>query len=323
MGSTSSIEWTDATWNPTRGCRKVTKECENCYAMAVAHRFSAPGMPYEGLTRKIGGRAQWTGQARFIPEALELPLTWSKPRHIFVDSMSDLFHEDISDLNIAEVLGVAVAAVHLRGHKFTILTKRPERMRELLLTEEFWAQVNSHADMIVMDRVDPLNRRRNDARATLDYYGPENPPPGIWLGVSVGDQATADARREALRATPATIKLVSYEPAIGPIDWAGWEFVHQIISGGESSPNARPSHPSWHRAARDFCAAHGVAYFFKQWGEWSPGYAEHGNDLTYDLLVKAQQHEWPEGFVSFRVSKKAAGRLLDGREHNDFPRVSS
>lgn len=143
----------------------------------------------------------------------------------------------------------------------------------------------------------------------------------VWFGNTVVNQMEADRDLQKLRDVPAAMRFISYEPALGPIEprdeWA--EFLHWVIGGGESGPGARPAHPDWFRAWRDWCARHRVAWLFKQWGEWSPGYAEHGNDLGYDLLHSAQQHEWPQGYASFRVGKKAAGRLLDGRTHDGFP----
>lgn len=144
----------------------------------------------------------------------------------------------------------------------------------------------------------------------------------VWLGVSVEDQTRADERREDFANTPAAVKFVSYEPALGPVDWSGWEFVDQIISGGESGPKARPSHPDWHRASRDFCAANGIAYFFKQWGEWVGGTYDGqtvGDYVTFPDWGKVAAHDWSNGLFSARIGKARAGRLLDGREHSEFP----
>lgn len=336
----SKIEWTDRSdWNPVRGCTRVSPGCGGpgphggCYAEVIAARFSDPGQAFHGFATR--GPARWTGRVELMHDRLTLPLGWRAPAMIFANSTSDFFHKELARYEVAQIFGVAIAAHHLRGHVTQILTKRPDRMRELLLDPEFWEVANAAVESHIMARVDPLNRRSDDARATCDTYGPNKPPPGIWLGVSVEDQPRADERREAFRAVPATIKFVSYEPALGPVDWAGWEFVHQIISGGESGPRARPSHPDWHRGARDFGAAHRIAYLFKQWGEWEPAldrerddpdwredytraYADAGRTRWLNLAGGCGFHG--ERFhVMRRVGKKAAGRLLDGAEHNGFP----
>jgi protein gp37 len=253
-------------------------------------------------------------------DRLTLPLGWRKPAVIFANSTSDIFHEKLPWEHIASIYAVAVAAHHLRGHTTQILTKRPHRARELLNSEAFWNVVNAEAGFHVMERTDPLHRLSDDARATLDDYGPENPPPGVWLGTSVENQEWADKRRADFSGVPAAVRFVSYEPAIGAVDWTGWEFVDWIISGGESGRKARPSHPDWHRATLRFCEDHEVAYLFKQWGEWAPvsSSVQEGDYLlnTFD----------DEGFTTVgkavtmrRLGKKAAGRLLDGIEHNGVP----
>lgn len=158
-------------------------------------------------------------------------------------------------------------------------------------------------------------------------------PPNVWIGVTAENQTEADRRREYLRAVPAATKFVSYEPALGPIDWRGWEFVDQIIFGGESGPNARPAHPQWARDTRDFCAANGIAYFHKQWGRWLP------NDQCHDRPIRCGKHATisydgrflanhdianpPEIQFTFDYGAKRAGRLLDGVEHNGFPEALS
>ncbi|KUR71216.1 hypothetical protein AQZ52_11135 [Novosphingobium fuchskuhlense] len=176
-------------------------------------------------------------------------------------------------------------------------------------------------------QVDPLDRHSDDARATLDDYGPENPPPGIWVGVSVEDQQRADERVADFRNTPAAVHFVSYEPALGPVDWSGWGFVDQIIGGGESGPKARPAHPDWFRNTRDWCAAFGVEYFHKQNGEWQPSELCSINckaeTIIFDASASVWRHSHDGGWIGdqamCRVGKKAAGRLLDGVEHNGMP----
>jgi protein gp37 len=215
---TTNIEWTDATWNPVRGCRRISPGCKNCYAEKIAARFSGKGLAYEGLAKMTKAGARWTGKVRFVPESLEQPLRWREPRRIFVNSMSDLFHEDLTDEEIATIFAVCVAAHHLRGHTFQILTKRAERMARTLKSQGFWAQVNAEAWEYVAEGTDPDNRRHDDARATIDDYGPENPPPGLWGGVSVEDQERAEERIRWLLESPFVVRFLSCEPLLGPLD---------------------------------------------------------------------------------------------------------
>lgn len=160
-----------------------------------------------------------------------------------------------------------------------------------------------------------------DARATLDDYGPAKPPPGIWIGVSVENQEWADKRREDTQHIPAVVRFASYEPALGPVDWTGWEFLNWMISGGESGLRARFSHPHWHRAARDFCSSIGIPYLFKQWGEWrhAPDRA-HFKELIREAWVRAESGvPGVRPALMVREGKKVAGRLLDGVQHDGVP----
>jgi protein gp37 len=289
MGDQSKIEWTDATWNPIRGCSRVSEGCRFCYAERVAARFSGIGMPYEGLAVVKSDGPHWTGEVRFIEERLGDPLRWRKPRRIFVNSMSDLFHEKLNTdaiVRICEVMGRA------KQHIFQVLTKRPERMLGLL--------------------------------TDLQAFG-GNPPGHIWWGVSVEDQATADERIPLLLQTPAAVRWVSYEPALGPVDFTAirrtraegfmrpldgrFNKLDWIVAGGESGHGARPAHPDWFRSVRDQCVAAGVPFFFKQWGEWRPKEKRGYGSIGF----------FNDGTEVERVGKKAAGRLLDGREWNQYP----
>lgn len=304
----SKIEWTDRSdWNPIRGCTRVSPGCGGpgdaggCYAEAIAARFSDPGQPFHGFATRTAKGPRWTGKVEVMWDRFDLPLRWRQPARIFASSTSDFFHDGFASDDVAQLFGVMIAGHHLRGHTFQVLTKRPARMRELLTNEEFWEIANTEAGMHVMALTDPLNRRSDDARATLDDYGPHNPPPGIWLGVSVEDQQRADERIPDLLATPAALRFLSCEPLLGPIDlerikqekgqvparystnalFGGWQ-VHEgdsyhcgtcaridwVIVGGESGRGARPMHPDWARSLRDQCAQAGVPFYFKQWGEW-------------------------------------------------------
>lgn len=235
MADRSSIEWTEATWNPVRGCTKVSEGCRYCYAEAFAERWRGiPGHPYEkGF------------DLRTAPELLDLPLRWKRPRMIFVNSMSDLFHEEVPCEFIQSVFDVMGRAPH---HRFQVLTKRAKRLAEL--------------------------------SSGLPW------PPNIWLGVSIEDQANA-YRLAFLQKVRASVRFVSFEPLLGPIDLdlAG---VHWVIVGGESGPRARPMEAEWARAVRDRCRSEGVPFFFKQWGGKR-------KDLAGRVLDGAMWDEMPAG----------------------------
>jgi protein gp37 len=223
MADKTGIEWTDATWNPLAGCSIVSPACTNCYAMAQAARIERmqPTGHYAGLTQPSKAGPVWTGKIAHAPDyALHMPLRWKKPRRIFVNSMSDLFHQAVEDWKIVEIYGLMIAAHHLRGHTFQWLTKRPARARKLLNDGGFWDEVNDVAGQEVLDRCDPLNRRQGDARATCDDYSAENPPPGIWAGGTVEDQPRADERIPDILAIPAAKRFISVEPQLGEIDLA-------------------------------------------------------------------------------------------------------
>ena len=278
--TTTKIEWTDRVWNPVRGCSKVSSGCENCYAERMAQRFGGPGQPYDGLTKDH----HWTGEARFVPNMLKAPLHWRKPCRVFVNSMSDLFHEDITDEQIAAIFGAMAACPQ---HTFQILTKRPKRMAE-------WFE------WIDADR---LHKRVS----TLDRCN-RWPLPNVHLGVSAESQQAADERIPLLLQCPAAIRWVSCEPLIGAVRLdrltddelgASWDSLRAesrldwVVCGGESGPNARPMHPDWARSLRDQCREAGVPFWFKQWGEF--------NEL------------------GARVGKSKSGTLLDGKRYEMGP----
>jgi len=219
MSEHSQIEWTDATWNPVRGCTKISPGCAHCYAETFAERFrGVPGHPYEqGFDLKL------------IPEKLNEPLRWRKPKRIFVNSMSDLFHESVPEDYIASVVRVMEQA---NWHTYQVLTKRSERMRALLSsTLRFAAEL-----------------------------------PHVWWGVSVEDRKHGLPRIDHLRAAPAAVRFLSIEPLLEDLGQVDFTDIHWVIVGGESGRGARPMHIDWVRSLRDQCTAAGVPFFFKQWG---------------------------------------------------------
>ncbi len=297
------ISWTDETWNPIRGCSRVSEGCRHCYAETVAHRFSGPGKPYEGLTNAQG---RWNGTIRVVEAHLRDPLRWQRPRRVFVNSMSDLFHENVSDETIDRIFAVMALAPQ---HTFQVLTKRPERMR---------AYVDSRAEMLVYrDAAEYLATPIADALRSVSRAGghdwPQNAPfavqswplPNVWLGVSVEDQATADARIPLLLQTPAAVRFISAEPLLGPVDLAYpcfngadsfgvLEGLHWVIVGGESGAGARPFDVEWARALVRQCKDAGVACFVKQLGA-----RPYDSLLTWEALGRRDgkwddPSEWPE-----------------------------
>lgn len=360
MAEHSAIEWTDATWNIVTGCSVVSPACTHCYAMRLAGTRMKNHPSRQGLTREVNGKHVWTGEVRVNWDWIEQPFQWARARKIFVAAHGDLFHEQMPMSEIATIFAVMVAAHHLRGHVMQVLTKRADRMREVLNDPKFWEQVNDEAEAHILERVDPLARRRDDARATLGEYGPDNPPPGIWLGVTAERQPEWDERTEHLRRTPASFRFVSIEPMLGAIamrllstslgfpvhiDSQGRahglpHWLDLVIAGGESGPDARSTPGALFRSARDQCAIAGIAFDFKQWGEWIDAddwlahltrrgkFEAHGLQfdperlLTFDQAAAiARRSGYPfehqsDGSTSLRVGKTKAGRALDGREHN-------
>lgn len=223
----TSIEWTDATWNPVAGCTVLTAGCTNCYAMRMAARLDAMGTKkYRGLTRKSGKRAVWTGKIRVDENSLNIPHSWSKPRKVFVNSMSDLFHDDVPVDFIAKVWSVMKQTPL---HTYQILTKRPDRMAEVL------------------------------AAAPFEIL------PNVWLGTSIEDGRVLD-RLDAIRRVPTVVRFVSLEPLIGSVAAGDLTGIHWAIVGGESGPRAREMNPEWVDEIEAMCRRSGTAFFFKQWG---------------------------------------------------------
>lgn len=337
MGDRTGIEWADATWNPIVGCSLKSPGCTRCYAMRMAARIEAmqPGSHYARTTVSPETGPVWTGNLALAPtHILTQPQRWRRPRTIFVNSMGDLFHEAAPERWIDLSFAIMAMCPH---HTLLVLTKRPDEMARYF--EDRTARYSAIHDAIFGEelsttRLDP--RVSNDARIeNIDHLYKTGTLLNVFLGVSVEDQRRADERRPAMAALAAQgwRTFVSYEPALGMVDWRGWEFLSGLISGGESGPRARPSHPSWHRAARDFCAERTIPYFFKQWGEWVSIYDRDRDDPDWRNVPRPG--DWDrkrflnlaggQGFhgealnMMRRVGKAKAGRLLDGIEHNALP----
>jgi protein gp37 len=240
MSTTTEIEWTDATWNPVTGCTKITLGCDNCYAERFAERFrGVPGHPFENgfdLTLR--------------PDRVLQPLSWKKPKQIFVNSMSDLFHKEVPWTFVDSVFDTMEKA---NWHTYQVLTKRSSLL----------------------------------VRYLRSRYGDGFAPAHIWLGVSVEDAKNA-VRLKHLQSAQASVKFVSFEPLLGPVGEVDLTGINWAIVGGESGPRARPMAEEWAIHLRDQCRAAKVAFFFKQWGGVRP---------------------------------KSGGRLLRGREWNQYPQV--
>ena len=270
MSAKTSIEWTDRTWNPVRGCSVVSAGCKNCYAMHVAARFSGPGQAYEGLA--LRSPARWTGGIKLVEKNLFAPLSWRKPQRVFVNSMGDLFHELLADEEIDRVFAVMAMA---QRHTFQVLTKRPERMRAYV-----------HGAAARLDRHIAL------------YWGTGHGVPwpldNVWLGTSVEDQRTADERIPHLISVPAAVRFLSCEPLLGPLDLRThlgivqnhddlMGLVDWVIVGGESGADARPMKTAWARQIIGQCRQAGAAPFVKQLGQ-RPVWSEAPEDFLHGFI---------------------------------------
>ncbi|MFO0877816.1 MAG: phage Gp37/Gp68 family protein [Gemmataceae bacterium] len=262
MSAQTAIEWTNTTWNPILGCSILSPGCHHCYAMAMATRLKgvAEGKVARGEDpgrflhyRDVIDQGRWNGRMILLPEALEDPLRWKRPQMIFVNSMSDLFHEHLEVEAIRQVCQVMRRADH---HTYQVLTKRAARMRELLCGE------------------------------LAEFAG----LPQIWWGTSVENRRHGLPRIDELRHIPAAVRFLSVEPLLEDLGQVDLTCIDWVIVGGESGTRSRPLHPDWVRSLRDQCATQGVKFFFKQWGG---------------------------------RNKKASGRELDGRTHDEIPQLLS
>lgn len=347
MSDGTGIEWCDATWNPLRGCSRKSEGCRHCYAEQQAARvnrqFAARGMaqPYEGLVKIVTKRqfqmvngdptgkfrtvneARWTGVVRPVPEHLEDPLGWRRPRRIFVNSMSDLFHEAVEDHLIDQVFAVMLLAHH---HTFMVLTKRDQRMREYFEADDLYERVVSAAGI--------FRRKRPELNQIAIADPATHPARWIQLGVSVENQETANERIPNLRATPAAVRYLSIEPMLGPVDltrigeWRGEPLsaldeivghvnlprVDGVIAGCESGAGARPCDHEWLRSLRDQCLKAGVKFFLKQ-----------AREQIQPLLPDGSHEELPPYIIGpGEGSHQKQGDLiglpyLDGEQHKALP----
>lgn len=265
----SAIEWTEETWNPVVGCTRVSRGCDHCYAVKHTRRLAGKLPVYQGLVNP--GKKHFNGTVRTLPERLEQPLRWRKPRRVFVNSMSDLFHPDVSFEFIDRVWAVMALA---RDHTFQILTKRPGRMAEYSNDRRERFQLRGFGP-----GVHPVQREIEfwiDRRPTYEDAGLWRwPLPNVWLGTSVEDQAAADERIPHLLRTPAAVRFLSCEPLLGHVDlWRALPSdlpydgitVDWVIVGGESGPQSRPCDVEWIRGIVRDCQATGVPTFVKQLG---------------------------------------------------------
>lgn len=247
MGDRSSIEWTDATWNPTTGCDRVSPGCDNCYALTLSARLKAMGL--QKYERDGDPRTSGPGFGLSVHrEALFIPLHWRTPRRVFTNSMSDLWHPGVSDSFIATVFAVMAATPR---HSYQVLTKRPQRMARLLAEPAFIDAVRQAA---------LVDLGLQSSRAEHAW-----PLPNVWLGTSIESDEYIWRARHVLE-SPATVRFLSLEPLLGPIaslDVRGFDW---IIVGGESGRGARPLDSEWVKHIRDQCEEAGIPFFFKQWG---------------------------------------------------------
>lgn len=278
----SSIEWTDETWNPTRGCEVCSPGCANCYAMRMAGRFSGVGGAYNGLvTITKNGRSVWNGEVTFDAKALAKPLTWRKPRRVFVNSMSDLFYEGFTFEQIAAVYGVMVATPHIT---YQVLTKRATRRNEFQRRLARDAAADGMSRAAFCFSIAQARGVGDQPRGVVDAArGAAWPPSNVWEGVSVENQAVADERVSELLVSEASVRFLSCEPLLEEVSL--WAFlkgdirdrslqalgvkrqmpgIDWVIAGCESGPKRRPCDDAWLRAIRDQCKAAGTAFFLKQ-----------------------------------------------------------
>lgn len=295
---TTKIEWTDAVWNPVTGCTRVSAGCDHCYAVRQSHRLESMNVKkYAGLTvlNKAGDR-HFNGKVRTHDNVLEMPLRWKKPKRVFVNSMSDLFHRDVPFEFIDKVFAVMALCPQ---HTFQVLTKRPERMAEYLKSVvERSSNTPAFGCRSVPYEIGRINAFLANAGGH-HYIDAPWPIPNVWLGTSVEDQPSADKRIPELLRCPAAVRFLSCEPLIGPLGQISLEGIHWVIVGGESGPKARSFNVEWARSIIKQCRNNDVPCFVKQLGSkpFTEGdVAEETWDAWLHLKDKkgGDWSEWPE-----------------------------
>jgi protein gp37 len=304
MGENTKIEWCDFTFNPWIGCAKVSPGCAHCYAAAQDQfRKWTPEGWGAGKPRKRTSEAYWKEPVKWNKAA---EAAGTRPRG-FCASLADWLDDEVPIEWLSDLLYLIIKCKHL---DWLLLTKRPQLWRKRL------QEVANHSDVGGMI-----------AQHWLDGYA----PPNVWIGTTVEDQVRADERIPLLLAIPARVRFLSCEPLLGAVDFSllnhradfaqrmgksALEGIHWVICGGESGGGARPMHAEWARSLRDQCAAAGVPFLFKQWGEWVPLH-----ELWEPMPKKPVIHAWPDNAASVRMGKLRAGRSLGGRVHDGFPRA--
>lgn len=304
MSAKSKIEWTEATWNPARGCTRVSEGCRNCWSERMCAR-NLPGLMPNGYSTAWGDRPyaentpsgpRWTGRVELIESQLEIPLQWRKPRRIFVNSMSDTFHEALPDEAIDRIFAVMALGPQ---HTFMVLTKRAARMRE------YWRDLHGTLHRIFRTSLDMGKLPGSLVYGCFEGEGPR-PLPNALLGVSVEDRPTK-FRIDYLRETPAALRFLSLEPLLedlGELDLRG---ISLCIIGGESGPGARHCKPEWIRSALAQCRAAGVNCFVKQMGSWWARQENRDPDRWTQVNGKGSDpNDWPE---DLRVREMPAEKL--------------
>jgi protein gp37 len=310
----TAIEWCDHTFNPWEGCTKVSPGCAHCYAETRNARFGGGTAPNwgKGAPRSRTSVHNWNQVCKWNSEAGKLPPAdgdqvreWHRPR-VFCASLADWLDDEVPIEWLIDLLNLIRETPNL---DWLLLTKRPQLWK--------W-----RVSMALLENFDAIHGESDGLQDWLCAWAAGKPPANVWIGTTVEDQQRADERIPDLLKIPARVRFLSCEPLLTHVN-AMYHFannpgqLHWVICGGESGPGARPMHPQWATSLRDQCAAAGVPFLFKQWGEWLPwGERNHYPDIERG---NACDHTWADGEVSFRVGKKAAGRLLDGIEHNGFP----
>jgi protein gp37 len=322
----SKIEWTNHTFNPFEGCTKVSPGCANCYAENRNARFGGGTAPNwgKGAPRRRTSVSNWNQPVKWNLEAAtdaemhrvfgSVDGAYVRPR-VFCASLADWLDDEVPIEWLADLLDLIRRTPNL---DWLLLTKRPQNWADhIRLARDHLTTRNAETSLWLNDW---LPKKGSGGMPARDG----TPPANVWIGTSVEDQTRADERIPLLLQIPAKVRFLSMEPLLGPVDldrtgmnplWGGTpggERIHQVIVGGESGPNARPMNPDWARSLRDQCNAAGAAYFHKQNGEWRPFIPEDGPP-------RESPHNIDERWGIIRVGKKAAGRLLDGVEHNGFP----